>query len=271
MSHETSPPPAPSNQTEEFETTLPPVIVALDQDSPDKAADFVEVLSELPVDKVGLKIARWHDQHEALRRQCAETGRFVVLDTQLNDGSVKMAAAAQYLLQIAGGTLVPDAITMHPFKEITRGDRQFIKTNIIDLAHEYGASVIAHSEQTRLNPRDQMLHETERFLYLSEATDRERPTFGLDVIELHADTVLTFSYPYIREKRPLVIASRFGIGIDVNERRSEADIIDQVSRVSAMGAHSIYLGQSVMRSLEPLEFIDEVLRVCDRTSGGNER
>lgn len=270
MSHETNQPAAANTETREFKTTLPPVIVALDQDTPEEAASFVEDLSELPVDKVGVKIARWHDQHEVLRRQCAETGRFVVLDTQLNDGSVKMAAAAKYLLQIADGRLVPDAITMHPFKENIRGDSQFIKANIIDLAHGYGASVIAHSEQTRLNPRDQMLHDTERFLYFNEATNRERTTFGLDVIELHADTVLSFPYPYIREERPLVIASRFGIGIDINERRPEADIIDQVSRVAAIGAHSIYLGQSVMRSSEPLVFIEQVLEVFGTASGESE-
>lgn len=240
------------------EVSLPPVIIALDTDTPLQAMGFAEDLASLPTELVGLKISRWHDQHEDLRRYCAETGRFTVLDTQLNDGSSKMAAAARYLIDLSGNVPAPHAITMHPFKENLRGDRDFIRKHINDFVRGFGSIVIGHSEQTRLSPTDHILHDEEYFRYREES-DNPANNFGLEVMELHADTVSSAAFPAITRPRPLIIASRFGVGTSLADHKPEADVIDQVGKVFQKGIHAVYLGQSVLRSEAPLQFVEHIL------------
>lgn len=241
------------------EITYPPLIVALDTDSVETSLEVIDMLSAFPAEDLGIKIPRWHDQSESLRKVGAETGRYVVLDTQLNDGATEMVMGARSILSqtdSSGKPLLPNAITMSPVKEIGRHNWQKIEAEIVSFAKslEKPVQVISHADQTRYGRTEDILHEKE----IDDCLGSGR--LGFSIFELHADTALSErfrgAYGGPEPPRCVIFASRFG----TSEQSSEEEIINRIARCYRRGVVSAYVGKSIMSSAQPVDYIQRILK-----------
>lgn len=248
----------------EIETEIPPVIVALSHQEPRDAKKFARLFRSLPPEILGFKIANWHDTDLSLRSSLERQRRFVILDTQLNDGAEEMVKGAHRKLSIKrwhglGRPILPAAITLSPVKEMARIDqnKKILLEGIFDHTRSLRNPVmtVCHSDQTRVAPTDMQLHLLETSQYF--ATDN----MPFDAFELHADTILSSEFSEAQrlaaedKKRPplpLLIASRFSGDI-------ESEIIPKIARVFRRGAVSVYVGRSMLSAADPLDYAHNII------------
>ncbi len=252
---------------------VPPLIVALDLVDSARSFEFMfNKLDSLPEDissRVGVKIPRWHDQDLKIRTYAYESGRFVVLDSQLHDGVEEMSTATRSLLSVydnAGRLLLPHAITLSPAKETIRGQRQATKEGIFDVAHsqERPVQVFSRIDQTRLAPTEDLLHEEEASSCLSSIR------MPFDAFELHADTLL--SDLYLKKVRqageegipmPTILASRLGHGVKESDSQR---LLSRIARTYLRGAQAVYIGKSILNATNPRELIELILESHDEAN-----
>lgn len=251
-----------SELVQESGPQLPPLIVALTTEDEKDALNMVEQ-TKFMGDSIGYKIPRWFDQSIELRGACKDSGLFTVLDAQLDDGVDEMAISTRRLLRMrrGGEILLPNAITMSPAKETVRGNWKEVSEKIINFAHEETdepVMVISHIDQTRMRANDPLLHETEI------RSINEKGSLRFDAIELHADTVLSESFPRLEGKSytdPIVLASRVGLhNMDVTP---DDVIFNRIGRTYWRGATALYVGNSIMRraGVERIDYIKKVLDI----------
>lgn len=232
--------------TEFMREKMPPLLIALTTDNLTEAVGMTASVKNLPEELVGFKIPRWFDQSQYLREACLDSGRYTVLDLQLDDGVQEMALntrAALHNFGRAGNLLLPNAITMSPAKETVRARWKEIQENIIDFAHaqEEPVVVISHIDQTRMSPPDTNLYENE----IDHSIKHRLP---FDAFEVHADTVLHNGFPATDGQEiadAIILASRLGRPGDGDTPDDE--LINRIARTYRRGAAAIYLGNSIMR------------------------
>lgn len=268
--------------------TVPPVIVALDVSSYDKAREVLEVLGPVDRDEIAIQFRSSFVAANGLDviSKTKKAGWEVRVGTRLNDSAEKLTIDLENYLSGIDEEHFPGSITMVPPTTTDTELQATLAAGIEKLKEKAGIGVVGLTQPDNFYPNDYLEIGHQAFVTLERAE-----TLGMDGLEVAFAGLEDFYSELERRapitpkqdsesaeevadtkqdsrKEPYVIVSKIqnmppAVVMEMEESHRSVDDVTRLricaTHIFGLGASSILLGSTVVNAEDPLVPVREVL------------